>query len=83
MPRRHRLYVDRTLKQRARHSESYYDESLTIPVSPDVKAGLIEIALIEGRSLTWVCNEVFSIFFGLHDDTEILLSKPVKLRRVK
>ena len=72
------------LKQRKRHKSSYYTAQACIAVSPAVKHGLVEIAEIEGRSLSWVVAEVFKFYFGLKDDTPYEgLLRPSKVTKLK
>lgn len=71
------------IAQRKHHATEYYTASATIQVSREVKQGLAEIAENEGRSLSWVVSEVFSYYFGLKDDTVLVLENRTKLRRVK
>jgi hypothetical protein len=87
MSRRNPKMVRAGIKHRGKHKSAYYSAMACIQVSPEVKQGLIEIAEIEGRTISWVVAEVFKLYFGLRDDTKYLGIQPVrritKLRRVK
>lgn len=70
--------------KRKQHKTEYYTAGANITVSRNVKLGLVNIAEMEDRSLSWVVNEVFRYYFGLKDDTEIIgIGRKSKIRRVK
>lgn len=62
-------HVDRGLAKRPCNQGGYYTANANIKVSPGVKQGLVEIAELEERSLSWVVAEVFRFYFGLKDRT--------------
>jgi len=75
--------IPKNLKLRKRHDEAYYTAELLIYLSPEVKEGLIDIAINEDRSVSWIVNEVFKMYFGLQDDTEYLGLGLKRVRRIK
>lgn len=65
----HNPHVGRGLAHRPAGKDPYYTANANIKVSVGVKQGLVEIAELEGRSLSWVVAEVFKFYFGLKDRT--------------